>query len=97
MKAKGDLEKAAQLFQLALDLYHEDLYHETSVIHQTATAAYYENLSAFKADLGLLEDAIAASAEALKIRRRTFGDKDADTKRRMEVHRSLLKNLFGIS
>ncbi|CAJ1968225.1 unnamed protein product [Cylindrotheca closterium] len=88
MKAVGESEKAVQLFQDALDIYEE-----TSHI-DPFSAAVYENLSAVKVDQGLLEDAIAASAEALKIRRRTLGDDHFDTKRRMEAHRSLLKRLL---
>jgi hypothetical protein len=53
-----------------------------------------ETLSAVKVKQGLLEDGIAASAEALKIRWRSFGDDHTDTKRRMEAHRSLLKGLL---
>ncbi|CAJ1968183.1 unnamed protein product [Cylindrotheca closterium] len=88
MKAEGDSEKAIQLFQEALDNY-KDL----SSISPNA-AAVYENLSALKVDQGLLEDAIAASAGDLKIRRRRFGDQHADTKLRMTTHRSLLRRLL---
>jgi tetratricopeptide (TPR) repeat protein len=90
MKAKGDLEKAIQLFQEALDIYTEASY----VLPRDIRAVVYEHFSSVKVDQGLLEDAIAASAEALKIRRRTLGDDHADTKRRMEAHRSLLKRLL---
>ena len=51
----------------------------------------FENISAVKVELGLLEDGTAASAEALKFRQQIFGDDHIDTKRRMEVHRSLLR------
>ena len=50
----------------------------------------------FRLRKGMLEDGIAASAEALKMRRRipVLGDDHIDTKRRMEVRRSLLKRLL---
>ena len=57
-------------------------------------AEIYENISAVKVQQGLLEDGIAASAEALKLRRRTLGDDHTETKGRMEAHRSLLKRLL---
>ena len=88
MEADVDLEKAVQLFQEPLDRYKE-----ASNIPQSTTEAY-ENLSAVKADLGLLEDAIVASAEALKMYRRELGDDHIATKGRMEAHRSLLKRLL---
>ncbi|CAJ1966116.1 unnamed protein product [Cylindrotheca closterium] len=88
MKKQGDSEKAIQFFQQALHMYEQ-----TSVLTPSAVEAY-ENLSAVKADLGLLQDAIAASAEALKIRRRASGDEDPATERRMKLHRSLLKRLL---
>ncbi|CAJ1968227.1 unnamed protein product [Cylindrotheca closterium] len=86
--AEGDSEKALQLFHQVLDIYEE------SSIASPNVAAAYENISTIKVDQGMLEDAIAASAEALKIRRRTLGDGHCDTKRRMEAHRSLLKRLL---
>ncbi|CAJ1959573.1 unnamed protein product [Cylindrotheca closterium] len=89
MEAEGDSEKAMQLFEEALDVYKE-----TSSISPNA-AAVYENISALKVAQGLRgEEAIAASASALKIRRRTKGDEDADTKLRMTTHRSLLRLLL---
>jgi tetratricopeptide (TPR) repeat protein len=88
LKAAGDSEKAMQLFQQSLDIFKET----TSISPKVAEV--YEHISAVKFGQGLLDDAIAASAEALKIRRRTLGDDHADTKRRMEIHRSLLKQLL---
>jgi len=90
MIAKADFEKANQLLQLALDICKENFWDDTVPI----IAAMYENMATVKIALGLWEDAISASAEALKIRRRTLGDDHADTKRRMEAHRSLLKRLL---
>ncbi|CAJ1959570.1 unnamed protein product [Cylindrotheca closterium] len=95
MKAKGDSERAIQLFQEALGIDKSNIY----AIGDTnasflVRAAVYENISSVKVDQGLLEDAIAASAEALKIRRRTLGDDHCDTKRQMETHRSLLRRLL---
>ncbi|CAJ1970361.1 unnamed protein product [Cylindrotheca closterium] len=88
MKAEGDLERAMKLFEEALDMHKE-----VSIVSFTIVSVY-ENIAAVKVDQGLLEDAIAASAEALKIRRRKHGDDHADTKRRMEAHRSLLRRLL---
>ncbi|CAJ1968179.1 unnamed protein product [Cylindrotheca closterium] len=81
MQTEGDSEKAEQLFQEANEILKEK-------------AAIFENLSAVKVDQGMLDDAIATSAEALKIRRRTLGDEDAGTRLRTEAHRSLLKRLL---
>ena len=80
------------------NLYLQDYYEALAIYKETPSvrpniAAVYEILWGVKDDQGLLEDALAASAEALKIRRRTLGDDHADTKRRMEAHRSLLKRL----
>ncbi|CAJ1947823.1 unnamed protein product [Cylindrotheca closterium] len=89
MKAQGDFEKAIQLFQEALNVCNKamgDLHPHMAIVN--------ENISSVKVEQGLLEDAIAASAEALKIRRRTLGDDHIDTKKRMEAHRSLLKRLL---
>ncbi|CAJ1945506.1 unnamed protein product [Cylindrotheca closterium] len=104
MKTQGDWEKARQFFQEALNIY-EDL---SATVFDASMAAIYanistlymelaivcENISSMKVDNGLLEDGIAASAEALKIRRRIYGDDHRDTKRRMKAHRSLLKRLL---
>ncbi|CAJ1949400.1 unnamed protein product [Cylindrotheca closterium] len=89
MRAKGNSEMAIQLFQESLDIYRK------ISITNPNVAAVYEHISSIKVDQGLLEDAIAASAEALKIRRRADGDDNADTKRRMEEHRSLLRRLVA--
>ncbi|CAJ1939175.1 unnamed protein product [Cylindrotheca closterium] len=78
VKAKGDLEKALQLFQEALDVSKKIF----GDVHPR-TAAVYENISAVQVEQGLLKDGIAASAEALKIRRRAHGDDHTDTKRRI--------------
>ncbi|CAJ1962977.1 unnamed protein product [Cylindrotheca closterium] len=88
MKAQEDLEKAIQFFHEALDIFKGvyDVHPNMAVI--------YENISAVKVEQSLLEDGIAASAQALKIRRRTLGDDNAYTKGRMEVHRSLLRRLL---
>jgi tetratricopeptide (TPR) repeat protein len=102
MKEQGDWEKAMQLFQQSLGIYSEinnahpsfeALYENSSAIC-VELAAVHENISAVKVEQGLLEDGIAASAEALKIRRRTQGDDHIDTKGRMEVHRSSLKRVL---
>ncbi|CAJ1968211.1 unnamed protein product [Cylindrotheca closterium] len=85
MKAEGESEKAVQLFQQALDSYME-----IAVANPSNIAEVYENLSAVKVEQGFLEDALVASSNGLKIRRRTLGDDHVDTKRRMEAHRSLL-------
>ncbi|CAJ1931403.1 unnamed protein product [Cylindrotheca closterium] len=74
MKADGDSEKAMQLFNEALDICLEN-----SLIGPT-TAALLENMSAIRVDQGKLGQAVATSAEALKIRRRMHGDDHADTK-----------------
>jgi len=89
MKAQGDSEKAIQLFQKALHIYKT-----TCQVHHNI-APVYENISAVRVDQGLLQDAVDASAEALKIRRRTRGDDDAETKKRMEVHKSLLRQALA--
>ncbi|CAJ1945509.1 unnamed protein product [Cylindrotheca closterium] len=83
---EGDAETTIQLFQESLDVYKE-ANEETNGVHPHM-AVVYENISSVKVDNGLLEDGIAASAEALKIRRRIDGNDHVDTKRRMEVHRS---------
>ncbi|CAJ1947657.1 unnamed protein product [Cylindrotheca closterium] len=88
MKAQGDSDKAIQFFQEALDIYMK-----TFADHPSAITVY-ENLSAVKVEQGLLEDGIAASAEALKILRRSRGDDHDATKIRMDAHRSLLKRLL---
>ncbi|CAJ1936762.1 unnamed protein product [Cylindrotheca closterium] len=89
MRVQGDMDKAIQLFQEALDIYKETFLHT-----HPDMMAVYENVSAVKIEQGLLDDGIAASAEALKIRRRTLGDDHTDTKGSMEAHRSLLRRLL---
>ncbi|CAJ1946802.1 unnamed protein product [Cylindrotheca closterium] len=100
MKAQGDFKEAMQLFHKAMSTYAQiyivpDL--SSAVVSHCVSAvnihvaAVHENISDVFVELGLLEHGVAASAEALKIRRRTFGDDDASTKRHMETHRSLLK------
>ncbi|CAJ1947819.1 unnamed protein product [Cylindrotheca closterium] len=91
MKAQGHSEKAEQFFHQALDICVEAFSDPQHVPH---IAASYENLSHIKVEQGLLEDGIAASVKALKIRRRTLGDDHIDTRKRMDVHRSLLKRLL---
>ncbi|CAJ1946419.1 unnamed protein product [Cylindrotheca closterium] len=88
LKAHGDLEKATQLFLEALDIYKEDYDSHRYMIDIS------ENISDVKFEQDLLEERIAVSAEALKMRRRIpiLGDNHIDTKRRMEAHRSLLKS-----
>jgi tetratricopeptide (TPR) repeat protein len=88
MKAQGDSEKAIQFFHEALGVFNE-FYRAHPYM-----AEIYENISDVKVEQGLLEDGVAASAEALKMRRRALGDDHIDTKRRMEAHRSLLKRLL---
>ena len=89
MNAQVEPEMAIRLFQEALYVYDE-LYTALSKV----AALVYENISAVKVEQGFLQDAIAASAEALKIRRRQQGDDHTDTKERMVAHRSLLKRLL---
>ncbi|CAJ1970362.1 unnamed protein product [Cylindrotheca closterium] len=86
--AEGDSKKAMQLYYQAIYIYKKTCTDSPSI------GAVFESISAIKVDQGLLEEAIAASAAALKIRRRTQGDDHPDTKRRMEEHRSLLKRLL---
>jgi tetratricopeptide (TPR) repeat protein len=88
MQTQGDSKKAIKLFQEALDSYKEKY-----TVH-SGMAPIYESISTVKVVQGLLEDGIAASAEALKIRRRTDGDDHDDTKLCMETHRSLLRRLL---
>ncbi|CAJ1947701.1 unnamed protein product [Cylindrotheca closterium] len=89
MYVQGDPENAVQLFQESLDIYNERF----SGPHSNM-ATIYEYISDIRVEQGLLEDGIAASAEALKIRRRTLGDDHVDTKGRMQAHRALLKRLL---
>mmetsp|Transcript_36344 Transcript_36344/g.88036 ORF Transcript_36344/g.88036 Transcript_36344/m.88036 type:complete len:440 (-) Transcript_36344:168-1487(-) len=91
MAAEGDLEKAMELLQEALDIYKE-----TVGVHPF-TAIVYGSIAAIKLDQGLLDDAIAASAEALKILRRALGDDHAKTKARMEEHRVLLSLFLQVN
>ncbi|CAJ1946385.1 unnamed protein product [Cylindrotheca closterium] len=103
LKKQGDSEKAIQLFSKALDIY-EKIYTNThpnpAAVYMSSSAlcvdiaAAKETISAVKVEEGLLEDGIAASAEALKIRRRMLGDDHIDTKARLEAHRSLLNRLL---
>ncbi|CAJ1947751.1 unnamed protein product [Cylindrotheca closterium] len=88
LNAKGDSAMAIRLFHEALDVYKE-IY-----TAHPKMATVYESIATVKVEQGLLEDGIAASAEALKIRRKMQGDDDTDTKGRMEAHRSLLKRLL---
>ena len=88
LKAKGDLNKAEFFFQMTVDV-SKDVCGE-----HPDTAAALEDLSVVQVDQNKLQQAIANSAEALKIRRRIQGDDHADTTKRMEAHRSLLKRLL---
>ncbi|CAJ1947669.1 unnamed protein product [Cylindrotheca closterium] len=89
MNLQGNSETAMQLFQEALGA-HKEIFGDAHLY----TAEVYENISAVKVEQGLLQDGIAASAQALKIRRKQLGDDHPDTKVRMEAHRSLLKRLL---
>ena len=88
MYAKADSEKAMQLFQEALGMYKGISGVCPSI------AVVYASISAVKIDQGLLEDALAESAESLKIRQRRIGDDHANAKRRVATHRYLLKLLL---
>ena len=70
------MKSAIQLFQKALQVYKEfytahpitEVVYTDIVAANVGTVAVLETLSAVKVKQGLLEDGIAASAEALKIR-----------------------------
>jgi len=89
MKAGGDYTDALELFREALEIYIEI----GCRIHPDA-ASVYENVAGVYISVDMLEDAVAASADALKIYRRKLGDDHDVTKKRMEEHRSLLKRLL---
>ncbi|CAJ1947655.1 unnamed protein product [Cylindrotheca closterium] len=101
-KAKGDSEKAMRLFREAMGIYEEIIppHPNVDTASDNISALYVDMAAAFemfsdaKVKQGLLEDAITASATALKFRRRTLGDDHIDTKRRMDAHRSLLQRLL---
>eukprot|EP00526_Cylindrotheca_closterium_P014849 CAMPEP_0113638502 /NCGR_PEP_ID=MMETSP0017_2-20120614/20170_1 /TAXON_ID=2856 /ORGANISM="Cylindrotheca closterium" /LENGTH=283 /DNA_ID=CAMNT_0000549613 /DNA_START=21 /DNA_END=872 /DNA_ORIENTATION=- /assembly_acc=CAM_ASM_000147 len=88
-KAGGDYADAVKLFLEALEIYME----MGCEVHPV-TASVYENMAAAYISADRLEEAVAASADALKIYRRKLGDEHDVTKKRMEEHRSLLKRFL---
>jgi len=88
-KAGGDYADAVKLFLEALEIYME----MGCEVHPV-TASVYENMAAAYISADMLEEAVAASADALKIYRRKLGDDHDVTKKRMEEHRSLLKRFL---
>eukprot|EP00526_Cylindrotheca_closterium_P010715 CAMPEP_0113614814 /NCGR_PEP_ID=MMETSP0017_2-20120614/7369_1 /TAXON_ID=2856 /ORGANISM="Cylindrotheca closterium" /LENGTH=388 /DNA_ID=CAMNT_0000524011 /DNA_START=88 /DNA_END=1252 /DNA_ORIENTATION=- /assembly_acc=CAM_ASM_000147 len=89
MKAGGDYAGAVKLFREALEIYIE-----MGCGVDPDAASVHENLAAVYISTDKLEEAVDASAEALKIYRRKLGENHDVTKKRMEEHRSLLKRLL---
>ena len=91
---RGNYEKAMELYQKLLEI---SLQGGDELLPSTATA--YHNISTVHLHQGRLEDAVAISANGLKIRRRLLGDDHPNTQRHMLEHKTrlgfLLKNKRG--